>query len=252
MVVLLMLVTAGVANAIPRAEPNTNTVLVPVADVYVDKANSGTNFNGYALDIAYSSSAGGNTPSKVVFLKVDLSSVGFPIQSAKLSMYALGGSCGAPAAVNIGIFPVTDNTWTETGLTWPGPTASGGVLTTLTTTTTPGRQETGFDTTLGAWLESQRTGGVATLRLEITTVGNYDFLFDDREQTGKGVGCAVSPLDTTQPQLTVSSTPNAVTLTTFGAADPTVNWPLIVGLGALALFIAAGVVIYRRRAAAHA
>jgi len=45
---------------------------------------------------------------------------------------------------------------------------------------------------------------------------------------------------------------NAVTLTNFRSADPTLNWPLIAGLGALVLFIAAGVVIYRRRATVRA
>ena len=163
-------------------------------------------------------------------------------------MYALGGICGNPAAVNIAVFPVTDNTWVEGTLVWPGPSASGGALTSLTTTTTPGRQNTLSDTTLGAWLESQRAGGQATLRLEITTVSISDFVFDDREQAGKGFGCAVSPGDVTQPQLTVSSTPTAVTMSTFRAADPAVNWPLIVGLGALATVLIGGLAVSRRRA----
>ena len=47
------------------------------------------------------------------------------------------------------------------------------------------------------------------------------------------------------------STPTAVALRTFRSADPTVNWPLIVGLGALVALTAGGVLYYRKRATTH-
>jgi hypothetical protein len=47
----------------------------------------------------------------------------------------------------------------------------------------------------------------------------------------------------------LESSPTAVTLRTFRAADPAVNWPLIVGLGALAAVVIGGLAVSRRRAA---
>lgn len=45
--------------------------------------------------------------------------------------------------------------------------------------------------------------------------------------------------------------PTAVTMSTFRSADPTVNWPLIVGVGALVAAVIAGLVVFRRRATTH-
>ena len=50
--------------------------------------------------------------------------------------------------------------------------------------------------------------------------------------------------------MTVDST-TAVTMSTFQAADPAVNWPLITGLGALVALAAGGVLFYRKRATTH-
>lgn len=44
------------------------------------------------------------------------------------------------------------------------------------------------------------------------------------------------------------SNPTAVTMSTFRAADPAVNWPLIVGAGVLALAVLGGLAVTRRRA----
>ena len=57
-------------------------------------------------------------------------------------------------------------------------------------------------------------------------------------------------VDTTfRPVLDIKATTTAVTLSTFRPADPTVNWPLIVGLGALAAVAIGGLTVTRRRAA---
>ena len=54
----------------------------------------------------------------------------------------------------------------------------------------------------------------------------------------------------TWPALNIA-TPTAVTMSTFRAADPAVNWPLIAGVGALAALTAGGVLFYRKRATTH-
>jgi hypothetical protein len=48
-----------------------------------------------------------------------------------------------------------------------------------------------------------------------------------------------------------ASAPTAVTMSTFRATDPAVNWPLIAGLGALAAVVIGGLAVARRRAAPH-
>jgi len=51
------------------------------------------------------------------------------------------------------------------------------------------------------------------------------------------------------PKLILTTAPaNAVNLSTFRSADPAVNWPLIVGLGALAALVIVGVMVSRKRA----
>jgi len=54
------------------------------------------------------------------------------------------------------------------------------------------------------------------------------------------------------PTLSLTTVPStAVTLSTFNTSDPAVNWPLIVGLGVLALVVIVGLAVSRRRAAAR-
>jgi hypothetical protein len=49
----------------------------------------------------------------------------------------------------------------------------------------------------------------------------------------------------------VESNPNVVGLRSFRSADSAVNWPLIIGLGALVAMAIVGLVAYRRRALTH-
>jgi hypothetical protein len=51
-------------------------------------------------------------------------------------------------------------------------------------------------------------------------------------------------------QLGVSA-PTAVTMSTFRATDPALNWPLIAGLGALFAVVVGGLAVARKRAAPH-
>jgi hypothetical protein len=56
---------------------------------------------------------------------------------------------------------------------------------------------------------------------------------------------------TFRPVLNIAATPSAVTMSTFQAANPAANWPLITGLGALVALAAGGVLFYRKRATTH-
>ena len=144
---------------------------------------------------------------------------------------------------SISVFGVTNNSWTETGLNWNNqPAAATGALET-TTVSTIGAQywSPSGSAALGQWLESQRTGGAASLRLEITTATNNDILFEDSEGTGAALGCPSAGA----PVLDVSGTPTAVTLRSFGGVSTTDAgevgpWVAVLGL------VAALIVLVRR------
>jgi LPXTG-motif cell wall-anchored protein len=68
-------------------------------------------------------------------------------------------------------------------------------------------------------------------------------VFEDKENTG-GSNAGGPDL------LLTASDANAVSLLSFHAADQTANWPLYLGLAALAVLIV-GLLVYRRRAVAR-
>ena len=244
-ILMLILVSFGLAQAAPAAPQATAPLL---ADTYSSRA-SGTetqNFNGQALDIAYSSGAGGvSNPTKIIFLKFDLSGVATPITSARLTLATLGGACanGAISPASISVFGVTNNSWTETGLNWNNQPAAATSALETTTVSTIGAQywSPSGSAALGQWLESQRAGGAASLRLEITTATNNDILFEDREGSGAAADCPSAGA----PVLDVSGTPTAVTLQSFGGVSTTDAgevgpWVAVLGL------VAALIVLVRR------
>jgi len=234
-------------------------VLVPVTlaaasnpiDSYVLTSSPGSNFGTSAnLAVFGSGGVGVCTATGTAYLKWSLAGTAAAVgATTKLTVNVNFISSGADG--NVSLYQVTDDSWTETGITANNAPAPGALLASVPLPGSTGLVTfTGAD--LAAYVNSQSSfvGGTDTtagddvisfaIRISGCTAPSSAISLDSREKTG-GTAPALSLFDT-----------NAVTLTGFGAADPTVNWPLIAGLGALALLIAAGGVIYRRRAAAHA
>lgn len=94
---------------------STTVVLNPIADAYVDSANSGTNYGSSA-----NLYVGANSVQYFTYFKFDLSSLppNANIISATLNayLYATGGNVYWQES--IGAYYCSDNSWTEDGITW--------------------------------------------------------------------------------------------------------------------------------------
>ena len=149
--------------------PPATTVLRAAADAHVrDGSHAGTNFGaGGALEVRLSSYPGDR---REAYLRFDLTQVASAdqITSAAVRLY---GRLSAAGAVNVGLFPVADNAWTEPGLTWAVKPAAGattvGAVYTLTSTT-GGWHE--FDVT--GYLKQQKQAGATSVSLNVRAT-NY-------------------------------------------------------------------------------
>ncbi len=89
--------------------------LSPVDDTYIDEYYPSSNY-GTDSELRID---GGNY--EIPFLKFDLSSVSTPVKVAMLKLYITNGADGDPQFV----YAVSDNTWTESTLTWNNAPALG-------------------------------------------------------------------------------------------------------------------------------
>ena len=88
--------------------------LSPNDDTYIDESNPSQVF-GASLELRVD---GGN--QEIAFLKFDLSSVAAPVDVAMLKLYITNGSTGQQF-----VHEVSDNSWTESSLTWNNAPALG-------------------------------------------------------------------------------------------------------------------------------
>jgi hypothetical protein len=188
------------------------------------------------------------------FVKFDLSDVSkLPdnqtITSATLALKSAGYLNGS-GGFTMRLYGSSVTNWSE-GVgqiaSWASrPLPSTDLVATVTGLTAEGTNVV-FDSTdkFVDYLNNQRKtdpGKLVTLVIVATTcdVGTSRQYLSSKETTGNNAFT---------PTLSVSSVPNAVTMSTFRAADPAVNWPLIGGLGALAAVVIGGLAMSRRRAA---
>jgi chitodextrinase len=93
------------------------TTLTAVADAKVDASTPSTNFGTVALKVD-------NSPDVRSYLRFDASGISGTVQSAQLRIWATSAQ-----SVGFDAYPVTDSTWTESGLTYANqPTAIGAKL----------------------------------------------------------------------------------------------------------------------------
>lgn len=89
------------------------TELLPVADAHVQSGNPDTNYNSTSLWMKYVGSTA--TVNREIFMRFDLGSLaGRTIESATLGLRATEPDFSATAETHL----VTDDAWTEIGITW--------------------------------------------------------------------------------------------------------------------------------------
>ncbi|HMQ51351.1 MAG TPA: DNRLRE domain-containing protein, partial [Anaerolineae bacterium] len=137
----------------PTLTSTPSTTAVPsglslnaVADARVLESNPGTNYGTLSrLDV--------DSPGEISYIRFTVSGVSGPVQNARLRLFVSNGSFDSPGLYG------TDNSWTETGLTWSNrPPAVTGVIANLGLAAA--------DT----WVEYDLTG-------HVTGNGTYSFVF---------------------------------------------------------------------------
>jgi len=269
LILIVTFVFAAVTTAATQSAPQATAGGPPTADIFIDGNGNGNNNALYASWSAFPA----DKPGSYILLKFDVGALttGWPgsetISQATLDLAAL--SCNGGDNVNVSLYGMPDAfdaTWTEAAYpTFAVTEVSAAGATQLVATvdggTVNGVGAPGYyhwtDSGSGAfasWLQGQRatgtTPGIVTLMLRLNGPADSSVTFEDRELSYKTQHNCTESAGGPQLNLT-SSGPTAVTLSTLRAAGPTVNWPLIVGLGVLVLVVIGGLAVFRRRAAAR-
>ena len=178
--------TWTVASAAPKHYP-------AVADAYVDGATTevGKNFGTRNILSADSEAAGAGRRS---YLRFTVNNFLGPVQAAVLRVFVTSG-----ADKGLDLWQVSNNTWSETGITWSNKPALGQGLGTLAPAGT------------GAWLEfdvSKVVTGNGTYSFALTTTSTVAEQLASREAgTGTAPELVVTP-DSQAPTTTIDSGPS--------------------------------------------
>jgi hypothetical protein len=155
---------------------SSNTI-APVADAYIRNGTyAGTNYGTDTSLLIKGSASSGYT--RASYLKFSLDSVR-NISSAKLRVY--GRNTESTSLIKISAFGVTNDSWTEKGITWSNAPV---------TTTTPlssiavNDQSKYYDLDVTNFIKSQFSGDkVASLLIKDTASQNKTLMFNSRENT---------------------------------------------------------------------
>jgi hypothetical protein len=192
-------------------------------------------------------------PLTAVSQPVDNATLTFGVESVALNAAPAGGqyvvlysTTSQPAGSALG------DGWTETSVTWanqPGlapydaSVASAELDREVVPSTSPYGDVVFNSRSLVNYLNHERVGdGIASFALALD--GNCGESTVTIRLYSKDQTVSTNP----KPELVMRSSPNAVDVSKAGAQQATA-WPLYAGLGAVALFVVAGVVITRRRMA---
>jgi hyaluronate lyase len=109
----------------PAATAGTHTALSPTADTYVrDGSYAATNYGGTTILAVKNSSTGYNRRS---FLKFDVSTL--PGTPTRVVLWVRGNTADAAGTqTTLTGYAVSDDSWTETGLTWNNQPSLGKAL----------------------------------------------------------------------------------------------------------------------------
>jgi hypothetical protein len=197
---------ADVAIANPCDPSGSALTIAPVADAYVrDGTSANTNFGTATTLVVKDSATTGN--NRIGFLRFPVDAVGAAVSSAKLRIF---GSRPAASSLTDSAFAVSDNTWSETGITWNNRPALGAKQGSGVVITTTGQY---FEWDVTSFVQAQKTAGVVAVslavRMDATTTASPD-TFNSREASAN------------PPQLVVASGAgdNPPTVATPAAANP--------------------------------
>ncbi len=150
------LVTGGAASTI---------TLSAAADAAVwDGTNADTNYgSGAQLNVKDSSVVGYSRDS---FLKFNISSAPSTVNSAKLRLYA--NSVGTTAGITVRAYRVSDDSWSETGITWNSKPARG----TLESTTVVTNAGVYYEFDLTSYVQAEKSAGQSVVSIVLTGVND--------------------------------------------------------------------------------
>lgn len=206
----------GVAKAaMLSVNPSVSSALPAIADSYVrDGSYASTNYGtATTILVKKNSTAGAN---RIAYLKFNLAGIAGSVTTAKLRLYGQHQATGYSGTDTVA--GVSDNTWTETGITWNNQPTTGASLGSATVTSTS--QYTEWDVT--SYLQSQKSAGATQVSFAVTmdavpADGQWD-QFNSREAsssppqlvvTGSGAPPVIS---ITRPVTNTGYTPPATVL----------------------------------------
>ena len=142
--------------------------LSPTADSYVRGSNANGNFGNATTLTVQQGSSGGN--QRWSYLKFDLTSVP-SVSNAKLRVY--GSVSGTTSTViQTAVYPVSDTTWTETGLTWNNKPPSGTTALSVVTIVNNSTADRWYELDVTAYLQAEKAAGRNVVTLALKNLAN--------------------------------------------------------------------------------
>jgi len=154
--------------------------LYPTADAYVQSGTFGNDNYGTSADLKVKATTDADT-KRTSYLQFDVSGISGPILSAKLKLYVSYRNTTGP----VEIFPVADDSWTESGITWNNKPAEGASKLASASITAAGVWYT-FDIT--SYVQSEHAGDkIVSLNLKDSTNSNALIHLSSRESVNRPV-----------------------------------------------------------------
>lgn len=168
----------GLVGATAFSFPPTSYTQGDIADAHVRSGSYANSNFGSSTTIVVAQSANANN-TRIAFLKFDISSLPNGITSAQLKLYGSNSAAGYSGTASV--YAVSDNSWTETGLTYDNQPAIGTKL--ASATITHKAAYVAWDIT--SYLQAQKLAGNTQVSLAVTMDNTSTSLdtFNARENT---------------------------------------------------------------------
>lgn len=142
--------------------------LLPTADAYVRGSNQNGNFGSATTLTVQQGTSGGN--QRWSYLKFDLTGVP-SVSDAKLRVY--GSVSGTTSTViQTAAYPVSDTTWTETGLTWSNKPPSGTTALSVVTIVSNSTADRWYELDVTSYLQAEKAAGRNVVTLVLKNLAN--------------------------------------------------------------------------------